>query len=107
MQVLAANFNGYPIRYIALPENGLLINTKDYCRIASIADRPSGDVLAEPCIDLTSAVSFAGNTDFAMWLIGTFARYDLETLIHPICDDEWSSLNSEGQRHLQLMVMTI
>jgi len=90
MQVFVAHFKDKSIRYMTLPGNGLLINTKDYCRIAGIAERPREHVLAQPCLDLASATNFAGSEDFAIWLVESFAGYDVETLVHPICNDEWS-----------------
>jgi len=36
MEVKEALFNGQRLRYIELLENGLLFNTKDYCRIVGI-----------------------------------------------------------------------
>jgi hypothetical protein len=90
MQVFVANFNNNPIRYIKLPDNGLLINTKDYCLIAGITERPSGHVLAQPCLDIVSAINFSGSADFAIWLNETFVGYNIETLVHPTCNDEWN-----------------
>lgn len=91
MKVQQKSFRHSTIRYMELPDGDLLLSTKDVLIALGITDRPQGSYLAEPCLDLASAVSVAtgNNDDFAMWLIKAFADYNRETLVHPICEDEW------------------
>ncbi len=42
MYVSTAEYNGNWIRFLALPDNGLLLNTKDVCGVPGIASRPPG-----------------------------------------------------------------
>lgn len=92
MVVHTSVYKGVKVRFINLPDNGLLLNTKDICSVLKVTNRPVGTVLSGPCIDLASAINVAAsNTDFVMWLNGTFANYDLQTLVHPQCDDDWRS----------------
>lgn len=92
MEISTSEYDGNEIRFLRLPENGLLLNTKDVCGLLGVKVRPPGTALSQPCLDLASAIGIAGqnNADFAMWLNEAFAGYDLETLIHPRCNDEWS-----------------
>lgn len=92
MNVQQKEFRHRVIRYLELPDNDLLLNTKDVLAVLGITDRPQGSALAEPCLDLVSAVTVAAgnNNDFAMWLNESFASYNVETLVHPNCDDEWN-----------------
>ena len=92
MEVKEAFLNGQKLRYIELLENGLLFNTKDYCRIVGIKteEREKGTVLGAPCIDQATACLNAGEDESSLeWLIENFSQYEKETLIHPRCDDEW------------------
>ena len=92
MNVQKKEFRNSTIRYLELPDNDLLLNTKDVLAVLAITDRPQGGNLAEPCLDLASSVNVASgsNDDFAMWLNESFADYNLETLVHPNCEDEWN-----------------
>ena len=92
MNVQKKEFRNSTIRYLELPDNDLLLNTKDVLAVLAITDRPQGGNLAEPCLDLASAVNVASgnNNDFAMWLNKSFAEYNLETSVHPNCEDEWN-----------------
>ena len=92
MNVQKKEFRNSTIRFLELPDNDLLLNTKDVLAVLAITDRPEGSDLAEPCLDLVSAVNMASgnNDDFAMWLNESFAAYNLETLVHPNCEDEWN-----------------
>lgn len=92
MNVKNTQYKEHTIRYLELPDNDLLLNTKDVLSVAGIKERPQGSDLAESCIDLTSAVTaVAGNSvDFATWLNETFSGYNLQTQLRPKCDDEWN-----------------
>ena len=91
MEILTANYEGKPISFLRLPDNGLLLRTKDICNVLGIVERPANSVLGEPCLDLASAVRVAVNDpDFAMWLNETFAGYNLKTSVHFRCDDDWT-----------------
>ncbi len=92
MNVQQKKFQKSAIRYLELPKRGLLLNTKDVLAVLHITERPEGSVLAESCLDLTSAIREASrhNTDFAKWLNETFASYNPEALVHPSCDDGWN-----------------
>lgn len=93
MVVHISNYKGIKIRFVSLPNNGLLLNTKDVCSVLKINNRPAGSVLSGPCIDLAGAINVAASdTDFGMWLNETFANYNPQTLVHPQCDDDWRSL---------------
>lgn len=91
MKVRQKSYQKNTIRYLELPENDLLLNTKDVLAALGVADRPQGSVLAEPCIDLASAMTAALGTDAALaeWLIEEFGGYKKETLVHPQCGDDW------------------
>lgn len=91
MIIQFSEYHDSRIRFITLPDNGLLLNTIDVCSILGITDRPAGSVLSLPCLDLASAVIEAGaqNIDFAMWLNETFASYNSQQLLYPQCDDNW------------------
>ena len=94
MDVRTAEYNEQQIRFLELPPSGLLLNTKDVCMVLGIIERPEGDELADPSLDLTSAVLIAAGYDdaFAMWLHETFAGYDIETLVGPPLDDDWTNV---------------
>lgn len=82
------------IRFITLPDNGLLLNTRDICSALGITDRPAGTDLSQPSLDLVSAVIIAAslNSDYAMWLNESFINYKSQQFVHPHCDELWSSL---------------
>jgi len=91
MNVKNTQYKGKTIRYLVLPDNGLLLNTTDVLGIMGIGVRPQGSDLAQPCLDLASAITVAGsNNDFATWLIETFENYSSETPVIPRCDDDWN-----------------
>ncbi len=91
MVVHTSDYKGNKIRFIKLPGNELLLNTKDICSVLRISNRPVGTALSQPCMDLASAINAAGsNTDFVMWLNETFTNCNLATLVHPQCDDDWN-----------------
>ena len=92
MNVQQKKFQNTTIRYLELAKRDLLLNTKDVLGVLHITERPEGSVLAESCLDLTSAISEASrnNTDFAKWLNETFAGYNPEALAHLSCDHEWN-----------------
>jgi hypothetical protein len=92
METFTANYDGKQISFLKLPDNDLLLRTKDICRILGILDRPDDSALGQPCLDLASAanLALASDPEFAMWLNETFAGYNLETLVHPRCDDDWN-----------------
>jgi hypothetical protein len=95
MNVSTAEYNGNRIRFLALPDNGLLLNTKDVCEALGITSRPAGTELGEPCLDLAGAIGAAlsddvGDVDFVEWLQETFANYRDVTLVRPRCNDEWN-----------------
>jgi hypothetical protein len=93
MEVTTADYKGNPITFVKLPGNGLLLKTKDVCKVLGITDRPAGNELSQPELDLASAVNLAmsDDPDFAMWLNETFAGYNLETLVRSKWDDDWKS----------------
>jgi hypothetical protein len=92
MRVLQKTYRNNTIRYLELPENGLLLNTRDVLVILGVADRPQGTALAEPCLDLTSAemVALESDLDFAEWLMREFGGYNRETGVLPNCTDDWN-----------------
>src|SRR5437764_3591468 len=95
MNASTAEYEGHQIRFLALPDGGLLLNTKDVCGVLGITDRPAGTELGEPCLDLVGAIRTAlsedvGDVDFVEWLQDTFMQYRDETLLRPRCDDEWN-----------------
>ena len=84
-------YEGNTFRYIKLPDKDILFNTKDICKICNIEER-SGDILNKPCLDLISAIgSTWHNPDFATFLNETFREYNMETLVHPNCDNDWNN----------------
>ncbi len=92
MKVTNYNYKGKPIRVLTeLLDKGILFNTKDICTILNIKERPSGSDLSSSCLDLASAVNIVGsyNKDFAIWLNETFIEYNINTLVHPKCNDDW------------------
>lgn len=92
MNVKNAQYKEHTIRYLELPDNELLLNTKDVLTVLGISERQQGSDLAESCLDLTSAVTAAARNsdDFVMWLNETFSGYNLQTLLRPKYDDEWN-----------------
>lgn len=95
MNISTAEYEGNRIRFLALPDGGLLLNTKDVCAVLGISDRQAGTELGEPCLDLVSAIRAAlsedvSDVDFVEWLQDTFMQYRDETLLHPRVDDEWN-----------------
>jgi len=92
METSIVNYESKPILFLKLPGNDLLLKTTDICNVLGIVDRPANSALARPCLDLASAVNLAlaQDEDFGMWLTETFAGYNLETLVHPVCDDDWN-----------------
>ena len=92
MKVLGKKYRDETLRYLERSQGGLLLNTKDMCRIAGIEVRD--DVLAKPCIDLGTAIISAAfrNMDFGIWMAETFAAYNDRTPIDVSCDDDWSAL---------------
>jgi hypothetical protein len=90
MRVLTKKYKGEMLRYLERSQHGLLLNTKDVCRIAGIEVRD--DVLANSCIDLGTAIiaSAFRNMDFGIWMAETFAACDDNTPIDVACDDDWS-----------------
>lgn len=91
MTVQTVNYKTSKIRFLTLPDNGLLLNTRDICSALGITDRPAGTDLSQPCLDLASAVNIAAayDPDFAMWLNKTFASYNLQQVVRPLCNDDW------------------
>ena len=92
METSVANYQGKPISFLILAGNDLVLRTIDVCGVLGIVDRPGGSVLGQPCLDLASAVNLAlaQDPEFAMWLNETFVGYNLETLVHPRCADNWN-----------------
>ena len=90
MNVNTKQYRQYALRYLELPDNGLLLNTKDVLDILGIDECPKGGELSQPCLDLASAVMLASSSDvnFAMWLNEAFFVYNPETLVRSICDDD-------------------
>jgi len=90
MEVKEASFEGQRLRYLKLPQNGLLFNTKDFCSILNIEEREPHTEFASPCIDFARAVlGSAGNESFLDWLLQQFSGYEAETSLHPNCNDDW------------------
>lgn len=94
MRMFTAHFSGHEIRVLDLAPHGLLLNTVDVCSILGIPDRQPGTDLGQPCLDLVTATNLAigRNQDFVEWLIETFDGHPVETMVRPICDDDWSNL---------------
>jgi prophage antirepressor-like protein len=93
MTFQAIDYKTSKIRFITLPDNGLLLNTRDICSALGITDRPAGSDLSQPSLDLASAVIVAASldSDFAMWLNESFTNYNSQQLVHPHCDELWSN----------------
>lgn len=91
METSISNYKGRPVSFLKLPDNHVLLKTIDICDILEIDERPTGTVIAQPCLDLASAVNLAlaNDPEFAMWLNETFAGFNPETSVHPKCDDNW------------------
>ena len=91
MRVQQKTYRNNTIRYLELPKNDLLLNTKDVLAILGVADRSQGSALAESCLDLASAemVALESDLDFAEWLMREFGGYNRETGVHPDCTDDW------------------
>jgi hypothetical protein len=87
-----AEYNGQQIRFLAGPDNALLLNTKDVCGVLGITERPDGTELSQPSLDLASAIGVAAarDEDFALCLHERFARYNPQALDHPNLDDDWT-----------------
>jgi hypothetical protein len=83
---------GRQIRFLELPPNGLLLNTKDVCRVLGITERPDGTELSQPSLDLASAIGIAAgrDEDFALWLNERFVQYNPQSLVRPNLDDDWT-----------------
>ena len=94
MDVFIAEYNGIPVRFLKLPDKGLLLNTADLCKILRITNRSTDEDLGLPWLDLVSAVSIAStrSIDFSQWLNETFGGYKMETSDRATWDHE---LNSE------------
>ncbi len=94
MEVMTYEYNGKPVTYMKLSGNDLLLKTTDVCGILGITDRPAGTELSQPSLNLVSAIRIADshNTDFSMWLMESFGRYNVETLVHPNVDDDWNEV---------------
>lgn len=92
MTVQTVDYKTSKIRFLTLPDNGLLLNTRDICSALEITDRPAGTDLSQPCLDLASAVNVAASLDsyFAMWLNESFINYNSQQFVHPHCDELWS-----------------
>jgi hypothetical protein len=89
-------YKGYKIRFVILPDNGLLFNTSDICRIVDISSDNRWDELTEPSIDKASAIFAAmwvGNEealDFIDWLNETFIEFSNETPVSSVKIDIWN-----------------
>jgi hypothetical protein len=91
METLIAQYKGTQISFLQLPDNGLLLKTKDILKVLGIPERSVGIALRKPCLNLYDAFSLARSHDpeFASWLDQTFAKYELTTLVVPECGEEW------------------
>ena len=91
LNVQTAEYNGQRIRFLEVPPNGLLLNTKDVCMVLRITERPDGTELSQPSLDLASAIGVAAgrDEDVALWLNERFARYNPQTSARPTLDDDW------------------
>lgn len=81
MKPQTAEYQEQSIRYYALPNNDLLLNSIDVYRILDVAERP-----ADKYLDLAGAIEVAydaDDEDFAEWLQDTFIEYNLQTLVRP------------------------
>jgi hypothetical protein len=92
LNVQTAEYNGQQMRFLEVPSNGLLLNTKDVCRVLGITERPDGTELNRPSLDLASAVGVAAarDEDFALWLNERFGQYNPQALDRPNVDDDWN-----------------
>lgn len=80
------------MRFLRLPDNGLLINTKDFCSILDIQNRPSGTDIGASSLDLASAIriGYGYDQDFGEWLRQNFDGCNPQTLVQAGLDDEWA-----------------
>ena len=92
MDIQTAEYNGQQRRVLEGPDNGLLLNTKDVCRVLGITERPDGTELSQPSLDLASAIGIATtrDEDFALWLDERSAGYNPQAVYHPNLDDDWT-----------------
>ena len=96
MEYFTVEYKGREIACLRFPDKGLLLKTKDICAILNIVERPYGHELSAPSLDLASAsmLAYVRDSDFAEWLTETFASYNLETLVRPMSDDDWTSISN-------------
>jgi len=81
MEISTMEYNGKIVRFLKMPENGLLIKSKDVYAALGL-----NECLSHVWLDLAEAVCVAGkndDTNFAMWLNETFAEYESITLVRP------------------------
>jgi len=84
------------IRFIILPDNGVLLNTSDICKVIGVEKQERYGELTEPEIDKASAVIATlavGNDealDFVDWLVETFINFNDGTLVRPSGNDLWN-----------------
>jgi hypothetical protein len=82
MEIKTTTFDGKPIHYKILTDNGMLLKKEDVISVIGISD-PSPELLS---LDLQDSIYFAlanQQETFAEWLQKNFAGYSLETLIRP------------------------
>lgn len=93
MKIKEKTYKDTKLRFIEILENGLLLNTKDFCKILKISERELNSELSSPSLDLVSAINITlseQDKEFSEWLIMSFDGYDRETLIRPNSDDDWN-----------------
>jgi hypothetical protein len=94
VNVETAKYKQDTIRYTIVSDNGILLNTKDVCRVLGIDERASGGVFCEPCMDIAGVIKAAltegkDDVEFVDWLEANFVGYEMRTPIRPNCDDDW------------------
>ncbi|MEW6126707.1 MAG: hypothetical protein AB1757_06690 [Acidobacteriota bacterium] len=79
MQIQVTKFNGERLRYVTLPDGGILFNTKDVNQILGRV----GDPNEQPELDKAGAILLTSGTEFSEFLMREFSGYDDETLVRP------------------------
>jgi len=93
MKILTKVFRREALRYALLPDNGILFNTSDSCRILRIKERSPGGILDKSCLNVAGVIEATHAMDrnygsFVEWIEAEFFGYDVLTLVDLNCDND-------------------
>jgi hypothetical protein len=85
-KVETTTYEDYPVHYVRLLADGLLLATVEICDVLKIVDRTGRIELSVPFMDYATAIELAreaNHTDFLYWLKMTFSGVSEERFIYP------------------------